>query len=214
MSFSDVERSIIFFLSKKFQQGFQAGFLRVPSNNLRKTIFFEKKILSKFSDFVRKVNWFWQKLFSKIVKTAFWEARAKFWFVFSLEKKSNFVQQSLRLNEKLLNFPNKISANFSELHLRVQRYYNLTKVSSWWKIFFVKLFLLRAKKKRFGSKSLRSPRKRNLRFPREHFIELFLPKLFLLPSFSYFEWVFFTCGPNFLARFSKLPPTCQSNILR
>ena len=147
MSFSDVERSIIFFLSKKFQQGFQAGFLRVPSNNLRKTIFFEKKILSKFSDFVRKVNWFWQKLFSKIVKTAFWEARAKFWFVFSLEKKSNFVQQSLRLNEKLLNFPNKISANFSELHLRVQRYYNLTKVSSWWKIFFVKLFLLRAIKK-------------------------------------------------------------------
>ena len=70
MSFSDVERNIIVFLSKKVSAGFSSKLSACPEQQSEENHFFEKKILSKFSDFVGKLNWFWQKLFNKIVKTA------------------------------------------------------------------------------------------------------------------------------------------------
>ena len=101
---------------------------------------------STFSHFDWKLNWFWPKFFSGVHKTAIIVSGAKFsvYLIFIL-----FLFNNLSGWTKTSQFFLKKAADFLELHLRVQRYNVSTIMSSWWKFFSVRLFVLRAKKPKY-----------------------------------------------------------------
>ena len=100
-------------------------------------IYFENFNFSSFSDFEQNILGFWQKLFGRVFKTAFYLSRGTFWGKIYIFEKFNFLSQLRTVSEKFRTFAEKFSAGLwtlhftcSDKHLRVFK-----KFSRMWQIF-------------------------------------------------------------------------------